>query len=126
MRSSWYRNGEDIFFTDEEFHQLAYRITSTYQRYLAELEHGFKRAHHEAWVRGWKHEYELGIGTQGQVFILPGYELRLLTSSTDKGNSYEATIILVYKKPISSVGRLLNPLKTVKPATLLQQASLIR
>jgi len=38
ISSTWFRKGEDIFFTHDGFHELAYRITSTYQRVIAGLE----------------------------------------------------------------------------------------
>jgi len=99
LHSDWYHNGEDVIFTDEAFHDLAYRITATYQRVLHELElaHGVKRARHEAWIKGWRHEWEVGVYEHGQAFYLPGYELRISTRHTDKGPWRVAEIVKLFE-----------------------------
>lgn len=99
IHSTWYQNGEDVFFTDDAFHELAYKITNTYQRFMGkmELEYGEKKARHEAWARGWKHKHEMGIGSQGQLFSLPGYELQINTRFDDRGLHFEARINILFE-----------------------------
>jgi len=99
IHSAWHYNGGDVLFSDDAFHALAYKITYTYQKFMAKMEreHGERRARHEAWIRGWKHQHEADISSVGQRFELPGYVLYVGTKFDSMGLRTEATITLLFE-----------------------------
>lgn len=104
IHSTWYRNGEDIFFLDEAFQKKAYQITYTYQKYMAkmELEYGDKKAYYEALWRGWTHDVELSPVANTKFFKIPGYRLSISWYYDDGKNNGNATITLPQESRLCS------------------------